>query len=353
MEVSARYDNLAGCKAQFVQSQNSAAGYQTTDVCSVRLGPLPRDASPPIFVYYEIANMYMNHRRYGVFFQNVRVEPKNSHAPPSQHGAEPQRQPTTRRGCSRYRDGHMRSTGAVRRQRCVSFSIFDLDVEGDGAREDVNFCDALTRHNALARPPGSQLINPCGLAAWSYFNDSYSLARADGTALSVSADGIAYSVDHDKRFASTAPATFFNADPATRGGGQLSNNGVGGVHADERFIVWMRTPALPTFRKLWGRIDGVTLQKGEYIDVLVDNNWNSYGFGGAKRVVLSTSSWLGGANDFMGIAYIVVGCVCLALGMFFTVLVALKGRRPGDPRFLSWNKAAAARAVAATQVAPR
>lgn len=39
---------------------------------------------------------------------------------------------------------------------------------------------------------------------------------------------------------------------------------------DEHFIVWMRTSALPNFRKLWGRIDG--LEKGKYL-LKVKNNF--------------------------------------------------------------------------------
>jgi len=293
MEVSARYDNLAGCKSQYQQSQNAANGYGTSSVCTVTLGPLPKDASPPLFVYYQLDKAFYNHARM--------VKGRS-----------------------------------------------DSQLRGDDGA-DTSTCEPVRYAGATL----NQTVNPCGLAAWSYFNDSFSLSRSTGSSLTVSSNGIAFEVDLKKRFASTQLPVHFNDVAATRGGGQLSPAASrqpphGGVHADERFIVWMRTPALPEFRKLWGRIDtlpdgAALLKRGEYITVAVDNNWNSYSFGGSKRIVLSTSTWLGGANDFLGAAYIVVGCVCLALGVAFSVLVALKGRKAGDPRFLSWNKKQAVR----------
>lgn len=72
--------------------------------------------------------------------------------------------------------------------------------------------------------------------------------------------------------------------------------------------------------------------------MVVANNWNSYGFSGAKRVVLSTGSWLGGANNFIGAAYVTVGSLCMLLSLFFAVLSTSKGRRAGDPAYLSWNR---------------
>ena len=40
-------------------------------------------------------------------------------------------------------------------------------------------------------------------------------------------------------------------------------------------------------------------------------------FKGEKRVILSTSSWIGGKNPFLGIAYIVVGSLCIICGVVF------------------------------------
>ena len=81
----------------------------------------------------------------------------------------------------------------------------------------------------------------------------------------------------------------------------------------------MRTAALPTFRKLYGRIEE-DLDADDVIEVKLMNNYNTYSFGGKKKLVLSTSSWLGGKNDFIGAAYIVVGSVCLLVAIVFILL---------------------------------
>ena len=87
----------------------------------------------------------------------------------------------------------------------------------------------------------------------------------------------------------------------------------------EDFIVWMRTAAFPSFRKLYGRIEE-DLEEDDIIVVKVMNNYNTYSFGGTKMLVLSTSSWLGGRNSFLGVAYIFVGSSSILIALIFLLL---------------------------------
>ena len=87
----------------------------------------------------------------------------------------------------------------------------------------------------------------------------------------------------------------------------------------------MRTAALPTFRKLYGKIE-VDLLENELIQVAVENNYNTYSFNGKKKLVLSTTTWLGGKNDFLGIAYLNIGGLCFFLAMAFAVVHLVKSR---------------------------
>jgi len=93
----------------------------------------------------------------------------------------------------------------------------------------------------------------------------------------------------------------------------------------EDLIVWMRTAALPTFRKLYGRIESDIMASDE-ITVVIQNNYNTYSFGGTKALVLSTTSWIGGRNNFIGVAYVAIGGICLLLAMGFVILYVIKPR---------------------------
>jgi len=105
---------------------------------------------------------------------------------------------------------------------------------------------------------------------------------------------------------------------------------------DEEFIVWMRTAGLPNFKKLYRIID-TSLAAGTY-EVDITNNYPVSSFSGTKSVVLSTTSWIGGKNPFLGYAYIVVGVVCFLQGVIFGLKHAISPRKLGDTKYLDWNK---------------
>lgn len=49
-------------------------------------------------------------------------------------------------------------------------------------------------------------------------------------------------------------------------------------------------------------------------------------YGGTKNLLISTRTVMGGKNNFLGIAYIVVGGLCIVLGVLFTVAHLIKPR---------------------------
>lgn len=60
-------------------------------------------------------------------------------------------------------------------------------------------------------------------------------------------------------------------------------------------------------------------------------NWVIKGFpafkyGGTKSVLISTRTVVGGRNPFLGIAYVVVGGLCILLGTIFTLTHLVKPR---------------------------
>ena len=66
--------------------------------------------------------------------------------------------------------------------------------------------------------------------------------------------------------------------------------------------------------------------------------------------MLSTRTVIGGQNNFLGIAYLVVAGLCILLGAIFTARHLIKPRFPllklflrcrklGDHQYLSWNTA--------------
>lgn len=151
---------------------------------------------------------------------------------------------------------------------------------------------------------GSAPANPCGIIAYSIFNDSYTILFPNGSALtSLTTDGIAWPSDMQKYKISDASLQWYNV-------------------TDPRFMNWMRIASLPDFRKLWARINQ-DLPAGQYTIQITNCNVFGYldydvsGFGAEKYFVLSTSSVFGSKNLFLSVMYLVMGFLCLVVGALF------------------------------------
>ena len=268
-----------------------------------------KEMKAPIFVYYELDNFYQNHRQY------------------------------------------------VK-------SRADKQLQGvTGAK--LAGCEPLT---VDANHPNMELV-PCGLIANSLFNDTFTLtATGPSASVTMSETGIAWKSDLSAKFANTAAyntavgttAPFKPApDAATcttdRWGGNTCTCGTlatcnkylyqsypkitplqaQGVK-NEHFVVWMRTAGLPKFRKLYGKIT-TDIAADTVLTFDIDAHFPVKTFGGAKSLVISTTSWFGGKNPFLGTAYITVGAVCLVLAAAFFVKHRMNPRVLGDTSYLQWG----------------
>lgn len=288
IEASARYDAVCipapnnTAREQFLWKN---AANEKALSCHVNI-TVPEDMNAPVYVYYELTGFYQNHRRY------------------------------------------------VK-------SVSSMQLADQNKNQATNLCkpqEYLASNNSNVSYP----INPCGLIAWSFFNDTYELNMSRGgvatVSLPVSDSGIAFTSDVKYRFANYTPKNFNPVLGPERGGFNLSADSGGATPKEnERFMVWMRLSALPHFRKLWGKI-GTDLKKGDVVSVLVYNRYNTYAFDGHKSIVLGTTTWLGGKNPFLGVAFLVTGGLAWLLAVVYLGARLAKPRKFADLTLLSFNK---------------
>ncbi len=260
---------------------------EDVDQCSLYFD-IPAPMDPPVLFYYRLTDFYQNHRRYV----------KSFHA------------------------DQLRGTAV------------------DNGTIASSPCDP------LRLDPRGRAYYPCGLIANSMFNDTFyspvlqNVPTSDGQASKNESiyemknnSGIAWESDK----ALYGP-TAYNYDQIAvppnwvkRFGGDsyTAEHPPPDLENDQAFQVWMRTAGLPTFSKLAQRNDDEAMQVGSYrLDVNMNFPVDIYG--GTKSIILSTRTVIGGRNPFLGIAFVVVGGLCIVLGGIFTVTHLIKPRYVGS-----------------------
>lgn len=113
---------------------------------------------------------------------------------------------------------------------------------------------------------------------------------------------------------------------------------------DEHFQNWMRTAGLPTFTKLYGRNDNDNMASGTYkviigLSKLLDVyqccirltsiilDFPVIPYKGTKSFVISTVSWIGGKNPFLGWAYVAASALFVLLSLLGTARHLIRPRQ--------------------------
>ncbi len=234
---------------------------QNSKICNISI-EIQKDMSPTIMIYYELDGFYQNHRRYIKSKSDSQLNGKSF----------------TLNEMQKIQDCDPAITN-----KDVGFTKGAKSITGD----ELNLDD---------------LAIPCGLIAKSYFNDNFTNWKLDGKDIFVNEKDIAWRADKELKYKNTD---------------DLSKQWIN--MTDEHFIVWMRPAGLPDFMKLWGRIENDKLKKGQILTVTIHNNFEAKKFDGKKFLILSTVNIFGGKNYFLGISYIVLGCICIVLAIVFII----------------------------------
>ena len=154
----------------------------------------------PIHIYYKLDGFFQNHKRY------VRSRDDNQ-----LHGKNP---PDS-------------ALNVCQPQQTLQMHLLSLEERAE-----------VTNHGS---------INPCGLAAWSHFNDSFSnftLSNREGKQteeVPVNSSNLVWASDREVLFGNYRSENYNNF-PSHQGGRELQTN----ISDDEHFMVWMKYSTSPS-----------------------------------------------------------------------------------------------------------
>lgn len=280
-----------------------------SDLCHLKF-TTPEGMGPPVLFYYHLTNFYQNHRRYVDSFDTDQLK------------------------------GKARSYGQIKGSDCDP-------LYGDKGEELPYY--------------------PCGLIANSMFNDTFSSPIEQNPSGAGNDEPSVYQMNNSTNIAWDSDRdlygdkTDYGPDDCLPPPNWIERYPDGRYTEEypppslkdwEAFHVWMRTAGLPTFSKLYQRNDSTAMEEGTY-EIVIQDRFPTAGYKATKSIIITTRTVMGGRNPFLGIAYIVVGGVCILLGGIFTVTHLFRPRKLGDHTYLSWNNAPASKSTATAAASGR
>jgi len=145
-----------------------------------------------------------------------------------------------------------------------------------------------------------EIVNPCGLIAFSLFQDKFYFLDENRNNITIEDDDIHWFTDDDSKYK--------NSDDYKQK--QYRD------FEDPHLKVWMRTSATSTVRKLYGKID--MDMDGKNMKLNIANIEDYSDFDGEKWVIFSTTTGIGGKNLVLGWSLIVIAILSLCWIMAFS-----------------------------------
>jgi hypothetical protein len=213
-------------------------------------------------------------------------------------------------------DGHFHNhRWFVRSRSDWQLAGYDLKVE------DLSYCDPhRTEDNSVDNQ--KKVFLPCGQISRNFFTDKFLLYDSRNRSIPFTKHDIVWAEEYDHKFKNP---------PKTEPGIRVIDD-----WRDPDFIAWMRPPKFNWFIKLFGIIHR-DLPKGTYF-MHINNTFLVKQYSGSKYFYFSTTTWIGGPNIGIAIAFIVVGGVSLIMALLFLAKHLLAGRPLGDHSLLDWGR---------------
>jgi hypothetical protein len=312
---------IKGCEI----GNNPNAMYKSNTTCQIQL-QVPfnmGDMQPPVLVHYQIDNFYQNYRTYQVSYDMAQLLGSLTQDKVSADLCQP---------LNKLRDTQ---TGQ------------EIKINPCGLIANSLFNDVFTLESIVG-PDGVEIegavMNETGIAwksdlQWKYRQPEGFNYEVCSSCEDCSCEGSDWSCTEPYEEDGTCYRYYYPEDDTTQYLYETYPMTVSPIEGvlNEHFVVWMRTAALPNFRKLYGYID-VVIPAGSVLTFSVQANWAVVQSQSAKALVVSDNYIFGGKNHWLGTLFIIVGGVAAVLGVFFLVIQIFFPRKLGDRSYLKYKE---------------